>query len=519
MAIRENQTLSDWINHHATTNPDVAAIEDAEGTLSYKELNQTVARLCSGLARIGIDKGDVVGVQLPNLREYIVVLLAVTARGGVLQTLHMPYRSKELGALLADSGAKAVIVSHTDSNSRALDVLSVKPDLPALHSIIATGVAPDGCMTLGELMSDPADPADRANLTTDDHYLLLYTSGTTAMPKGVPHIYRSFLNNALLSTFEMQIRAGDRILSLAPLTHLYGLFTVHLSLASGATTILIPAFNPGSLLDDLKIARATHVFAAPAHFAPFVARDALDETHLQTTRLLCLSGAAAPKQLAEAVDAKLTNGVVIQLWGMSELQAGAFGRPDDPAEKRYMTAGTAVPNTQLRVIGDDGLLLPAGEEGALMVRGPSVFAGYLNRPDENNCSFDDDGWFATGDLAILDADGFMTVTGRTKEIINRGGVKYNPVEVEELLMTLPGIAQCAIVPVPDPELGERGCLCAQLSPDSTLTLDEALKPLLAAGMAKYKWPEQLEIFTELPMTPTRKVMRGKLAEQVVNRKG
>ena len=510
----KNQTLGMWLKAQTMQRPDTAALIDFEGVLSYAQLSDEVAALCTGLAGLDIGKGDVVAVQLPNVRSFAIAFLAVTARGGIFQTLHMPYRGSELQSLLSDSSAKAVIVTNAKRDSRTQDVLSVQDALPALDHVIVAGDPPDGCIALSDLMATLPAPSDVVDVSTDDEYLLLYTSGTTAAPKGVPHVYRSFLNNALLAAQEMQIGPDSRILSLAPMSHLYGLFTMHLSLASGAAMVLLSGFNPQSLLSDIGASKATHIYAAPAHFAPLVAQDALSSDHLSSAKLLCLSGAAVPRALAEAVDNKMKSGAVIQLWGMSELQAGTFGRPDDPPGKRFSTAGTAVPNTEIRVVDDDGVTLGADQEGALQVRGPSVFAGYLNRPDETARAFDSDGWFATGDLATIDADGYMAITGRTKEIINRGGVKFNPVEVEEILVAHPAIQQCAIIPVPDADLGERGCLCVQLVPDADLTLDDAL----AAGMAKYKWPEQLVVLDDLPTTPTRKVMRGKLFEIVTNLK-
>lgn len=518
METQPSQTLGDWLRLHVEIRPQAPALSDSEGVLSYAELAQAVAKLSTGLADLGISKGDVVGVQLPNLRSFVIAFLAITARGGIFQTLHMPYRSNELQGLLADSSAKAVITTNAEKDSRTQDVLSVRKNLPDLEHVIVAGPPVEECVSFSELAATDAAPGAAIETSTKDPYLLLYTSGTTGAPKGVPHIYQSFLDNARLAAEEMQITPDSRILSLAPMTHLYGLFTLHLALASGATVALIPAFNPKTLLDDLARTKASHIYAAPAHFAPFVAQDALTSAHLGHAKLLCLSGAAVPPSLAQAVDDKMPSGKVIQLWGMSELQAGTFGRPEQPAEKRFATAGTAVPNTELRVLGDDGLPLPAGQEGALEVRGPSVFAGYLNRHDDTSKAFDTDGWFSTGDLAVIDPDGFLNITGRTKEIINRGGVKYNPLEIEGYLSTLPAIQECAIVPIPDPDLGERGCLCVVLTPGSALSLEEAIEVLSQAGVAKFKWPERLCVFDSLPITPTRKVMRGKLANLVQTQK-
>ncbi|MEP4562016.1 MAG: fatty acid--CoA ligase family protein, partial [Nitratireductor sp.] len=208
----------------------------------------------------------------------------------------------------------------------------------------------------------------------------------------------------------------------------------------------------------------------------------------------------------------------IQLWGMSELQAGTFGRPQDPLETRTGTAGRVSPRTELRIVAETGETAPAGVEGELEVRGPSVFAGYLNNPAETERAFTPDGWFRTGDLARLDQAGYLTLTGRTKELINRGGVKYNPVEVELIAITHPAVLHCAVVAYPDAVLGERACLCVEARPGQAITLDDIRTLLEARGVAKYKWPERLEILPNLPMTPTRKVMRGALAAMLITPK-
>ncbi|MCX7561446.1 class I adenylate-forming enzyme family protein [Sulfitobacter sp. F26204] len=517
MQISDNQTLSQWLHHHASNTPDALALDGAGGPLSYKALSDEVGRLASGLARLGIGPGDTVGVQLPNTRDFVICFLAVTARGGIFQTLHMPYRSSELRTLLADSGAKAVIVTHGASDSRAEDVMQVAQDLPALAHVITLGRTLDGCAAYEDLATTSAQARDMHASTAADHYLLLYTSGTTAGPKGVPHVYANFLNNARSAAREMQIGADARVMSLAPMSHLYGLFTLHMALAAGATQVLVPAFHPDRVVSDIETNKPSHIYAAPAHFAGAVATDALDAGALDNVQLLCLSGSAVPPALAKAVDDKMPKGTVVQLWGMSELQAGCYGRPDDPVHTRTGSCGRAAPHTELRVLDDSATPLPPGQEGALQVRGPSLFGGYLNRPQETSASFVAGGWFATGDLAVIDADGFVRITGRTKELINRGGVKYNPIEVEDIAMGLAQVTNCAVVPVPDATLGERGCLCVCLGPNTKLTLAQVTEALNAAGIAKFKWPERLEILADLPMTPTRKVIRSALRAAIINR--
>ncbi|MEX0347641.1 MAG: class I adenylate-forming enzyme family protein [Rhizobiaceae bacterium] len=506
-----DSTLSQWLSFHAANRPDAVALVTHDGNVSYAELAADVSRLVSGFAKIGIGRGDAVAAQLPNNREYVVALLAAAGRGAIFQTLHMPYGEHELRYLLRDSDAKAVLSFGAEKSAA---MVSLAGELGNLSTVISVGADCDGAVSYKEVASTGTRSGDSVATAPDDPFLLLYTSGTTAEPKGVPHTYRGFLNNALLSASELNIGENSCVLSLAALTHLYGLFTLQLSLASGGASALLPAFNPQTLFDDLVSLRPDAVFAAPAHFAPFVSAGTLTAEHLAGIRLLCLSGATVPPPLANTLDQMMKNGEVIQLWGMSELQAGAYGRPGEPLEKRITTTGTASPRTQLRVVDGDEQMLGADEEGALEVKGPSVFGGYLNKPNETDAAFTQDGWFRTGDLAKIDADGFVTLTGRSKELINRGGVKYNPVEIEIEVMKLPQVVQCAIVPVVDDVLGERGCLCVQLLPDQKLALETVISALSEAGIAKYKWPERLEILEELPMTPTRKVMRGRLANMI-----
>lgn len=514
MPTTELATLPDWLEVHRRERPDAIAISGDGADVSYAELADEVDRLAGGLAAAGIARGDVVAAQLPNGKAFVTAFLAAARLGAVFQTLHMPYRSKELSFLLGHAGTKAVFaLAAAEGPSQANELLALKAELPALAHVIGVGTPTEGMLSHAALLrSEPLKAEIGAG--PDDTYLLLYTSGTTAEPKGVPHAPRAFLGNAFRSVAELGIGPRSRVLSIAALSHLYGLFTVHLALAAGATITLLPAFHPATFAQSLETLAPTHVFAAPAHFAPLVADGSLTPDHIRSVEVLCLSGTAVPPPLASAVDTLLDNGAVIQLWGMSELQAGAFGRPQDPLPTRTGTAGRVSPLTELRIMAETGAPAPAGEEGELEVRGPSVFEGYLNNPAETGRAFTSDGWFRTGDLARIDADGYLTLTGRTKELINRGGVKYNPVEVELIIMAHPAVLNCAVVAYPDDVLGERACLCVETRPGQPVTLDDIRALLDERGIAKYKWPERLEILQQLPMTPTRKVMRGALSAMI-----
>ncbi len=510
MKIDEDKTLAQWMQIHVAKHPQQIALAHGDMEMSYGELWDKVLRLANGLKMAGLNKGDVVGVQLPNTPEYVISFLAVTSLGAIVQTLHMPYQRAERQQLLSHSNAKMVIcMAQFGEQNPAQQTLEVADELPNLETVIGVGDEVSGALNFGEMLkSKPLEQLP--SLNADEPFLLLYTSGTTASPKGVPHSYRGFLGNAIRSVNELVITDEDRLMSAAPFTHLYGLYVLHLALAAGATNSLLPAFDPQGFLPALVHEKPTALFSAPAHFAPFVAAGKLMREHLASMRFLCLSGAPVPPDLAKAVDDLMDNGSVIQLWGMSELQAGTFGRPDDPLETRLTTAGRPTPDTQLRVVNETGDALNAGDEGELEIKGPSVFDGYLNNADETKAAFTNDGWFRTGDLAQIDAQGYMRVTGRVKEIINRGGVKYNPIDIELLLMKMEQIEMCAIIPYPDKVLGEKACLCVMLNEGAKLDLSNVTSMLEQHGIAKYKWPERIEILGVMPMTPTKKVMRGVL---------
>ena len=508
----EPTTLYDAVSRHARRRPDAVALRHAGGSVSYGQLQRLATRAAGGLARDGIGAGAVIAVQLPNALPFVVVLLAAGALGASIQMLHMPYRRAELATLLRHGNARAFVGLSRFKDETPLATVAAF-DL-GLRLVAGDEMAPadarddlpTGTLDWSSLLAGDetaiftaTDPASR--------YVLLHTSGTTAEPKGVPVSHRQFLGNAAAAIGPLQVRPEDLLLPAAPMTHLYGLFVLEMAFLAGAGVSLLPAFSPDALLATLCRDQVTAVFAGPAHFRPLLdmpERGTADA--LQALRLICLSGTAVAPSLAQALEARLPRGKVIQLWGMSELQAGAYGRPDDPAEMRHHTAGRPGPGTELRVLGDDGM--PAAGAGRLQMRGPSLFDGYLDNHAATAAAFQD-GWFDTGDLACLRADGALVLTGRVKEIINRGGVKFNPADVEALIDRLPGVLRSAVVPMPDAALGEKACVFVEAR--APITLAQVTAALDEAGIARYKWPERLEMVEQMPMTPTQKVMRGRLA--------
>ena len=511
---QEHKTLQTLLDRHVDVNSQRSAIQSVTDELSYRDLQQQVARLAAGLQSLGIKKGDVVAVQLPNIPQFIISYLAITSLGGIMQTLHMPYREAELRYLLEDSGARAVIgLSRFKTYSPAGILLGIAADTRDPFSVIALGEKVSNTVCFSTLLeqtctneSEPVHP--------DDPFILLYTSGTTSLPKGIVHRYNTFLTNAGACVKEYGFSNEDKILSLAPLSHLYGLFACNMTLVLGAGSILLPAFDPAEFIALVKTHKPTAIFAGPAHFNACFQANLVRSEDFESVKFVCLSGSHVPSKLARQVDDILINGKVGQLWGMSELQAGAITRPGDPEQTRIFTTGAATPGTELRIVSDTGTVLAADEEGELQVRGASVFDHYLNKTEESKRAFSEDGWFKTGDTAILNEQGNLTITGRTKHIINRGGVKYNPIEIEQHIHNLPQVQQCAIIAIADDTLGEKACVFVVPSDGQVITLEIITQSLNAGGIAKYKWPEQLIILDSMPLTPTNKVKLEELKKYV-----
>ena len=507
-----SDTLSGWLRRNARADPDGAALVDERGTVSNAALEGRVESLVRGLHHAGIRPGDVVAVQLPNVREHIEILLAVSALGAVTTTLYMSFRGAELAAQLRHSRARMLVTPDRIGDfSPAGWLAGHRDELPLLETAVVVGAETPGALSWERLAAGgPPLPRDWREPTAADPFLLLYTSGTTSSPKGVPLSYHQMLSNARLGLAQHDLRTGDVVLSAAPFGHLYALYSVELALGAGAANALLPAFSPPALADALERLRPTHLFLAPAHLAACVGTGLLERMELSSVRLVVLAGAAVPPDLVRALAPRLPNGEVCQLWGMTELQAGLYTRIGDGVVLAARSAGRASPGTEVRIADEHGREVPRGEEGEIQARGPSVFAGYFENPEATAAAFTADGWFRSGDTAQMDEAGNVSLTGRLKDVINRGGVKYNPQEVELLVESLPAVVQCAIAPVPDERLGERACCYVVPRPGESVTLEAICDFLLGHEIAKFKLPERLAVVEEMPLTPTRKVIKGRL---------
>ncbi len=509
-----DDTVTKWLARNVAARPEAPALVHAGTTLTWQALGDKVARLAGGLHAAGIVKGDVVAMQLPNIPEFVIAYFALCRLGAVLSTLHMPYRAAEMETLLGHSRATAAIVlAETRDFAPAAAVLALRARLPQLKAVIAHGAKVPGAFSLCDMIeqSPPLDDEAVDPPVAADPFLLLYTSGTTSAPKGVPHNYHTILSNARMGAPEHKLGAGDRILSAAPFTHLFALYSIHVALAVGAAMVLLPMFTPQDLATAVARDRPTALWTAPAHFAALRAQDLIARHDFSSLKMMIMSGSACPPELVRWTAAQLPGCAVTQLWGMTETQGALYTRPGDPLDVAATSAGRPSPGTEIRIVDAEGRPCPPGEEGELQVRGALLFAGFFDNAAANEAGFTADGWYRTGDLATADAALNVAVTGRSKDIVNRGGVKFNPRDVEDLLDAHPQILQSAVVPMPDPVLGEKACAFITPRPGAAApSLEELCAYLAAKGIAKIKLPERLVVIAEMPMTPTRKIIKGRL---------
>lgn len=505
-------TVTTWLDGWAKETPDAIALKIGNRAISFAETRATSRRLANALLELGIRKGDVVAIQLPNTPDFAFFYFAATMIGAVVSTMHMPYRAGEMEPLLVHANARAVVCGGTTDAYDAPDtMLRLSERVDTLdHVIVAADSAPEGAVTLASLIESGADrPVDDPPVASDPA-ILCFTSGTSSAPKAVVHNYHTLLSNNRIAAPIYNLTSDDVVLGGPPFTHAFGICVLNFTLMAGATNLLMPAFSPPVLMETIESGRPTVLFVAPAHVAASMKAGLLEKHDLSSVRIATISGSACPPDVAYALENAMPNGAVGQMWGMSECFMGLHTPFDAAPANRCESLGGPTPSFAIRIMGADGTPAGDGEEGELQIRGCSVIPGYFNNDAANREAFTDDGWFRSGDLAIRYAPDNIHITGRVKDIINRGGIKINPTEIEALIDRHPSVQMSAIAPIPDEVLGEKACLYAQLAPDAALSLDDVRDWLETNGVAKMKWPEAIEIVDQMPMTPTRKVIKGEL---------
>jgi cyclohexanecarboxylate-CoA ligase len=489
--------------------PLVFASGDGERATTLGALVSDAEQVAGALQARGIGPGDVVAVQLPGSYEGAVIQAAVGLCGAVLLPVVMIYSAREMDFVLRRSGATAVFLPREHRGRPHADVvLRGLSGLPALKFTVVVGddVPGHGAAGYAELLRQRAGTHRRPSPDPGDRAVLMYTSGTTAEPKGVQHSHRTLLAEATSRVYTLN-GPGARHLGLFPPGHMAGLLSLLRILLLGTPTVIMQAWDAALAASLIDRHAVTSCGGAPVQLSGLLDQQAKGTATLGTLRE-CLTGAApVPPSLIRRADA--TGITAFRSYGSSEHPTVSTGTIADCLARRAGTDGRLLAGNQVRLVDPDGRDVPDGRDGEIVTRGPELFAGYTD-PALNAAAFLPGGWFRTGDVGRIDADGYLTVTDRLKDIIIRGGENISAKEVEDLLVTHPAVADVAVIPVPDPVLGERVCAVVVARPGCTFDVEQAREHFAAAGAARQKTPESVVMVDELPRTPSGKVRKDVL---------
>ena len=494
--------------------PLVFVSADGEYATTLGGLVGEAEKVAGAMQARGIGAGDVVAVQLPGSYAGAVVQVAVGLCGAVLLPVVMIYGPREMDFVLRSSGASAVVLARSYRGRAQADaVLSGLSPLPGLKLAVVVGDDAPGHGAVGygavgyaELLRQPGGTYRRPRLDPDDRAVLMYTSGTTADPKGVQHSHRTLLAEATSRVYTLN-GPGARHLGLFPPGHMAGLLSLLRILLLGTPTVIMEAWDAALAATLIDRHAVTSCGGAPVQLSGLLDQQALGSATLATLRE-CLTGAApVPPSLIERAEA--AGVTAFRSYGSSEHPTVSAGSITDSLDRRARTDGRLLEGNQVRLVDADGRDVPPGRDGEILTRGPELFLGYTD-PALNAAAFLPGGWFRTGDVGRVDADGYLTVTDRLKDIIIRGGENISAKEVEDLLVTHPAVADVAVIPVADPALGERVCAVVVARPGCTFDVELAREHFVAAGAARQKTPEVVVLVDELPRTPSGKVRKDVL---------
>jgi acyl-CoA synthetase (AMP-forming)/AMP-acid ligase II len=516
-------TLHQGLDQTVAAQPDKVALITAERKYTLAQYKAESDALAAGLLGVGIGPGDIVAVQLPNWVEFCFLQIALSRIGAVVQPIHMVFRERETANLVSFCESDAIIVPDTYKDFGFADMVrSLRPQLPTLRNVViargeASGKA--GESSLSDLIEDGRRNLHRLTgvaATGDDIFYLNFTSGTEGNPKGFLHIH-----NAVISMTQrlIPLMPPDTVmLACSPMTHTFGHFEMYYTDLAGFPMVVVDRYSPTEILAQIERERVTKLSGTPAHLFGLLHHRDFAKYNTSSVRSVAVGGARSSPDLI--ADLQRVWGVKsANTYGMGETIIHTRTVPDDPEERIRNTVGRPIVGVGLKIVDqqDRSVVQPAGTIGEICFRGPTLFVGYHNQPEKTAETRDQEGWFYTGDLGFVDEDGYLHFVGRAKEVINRGGTKIHPKEIEELLCQHPAILQAAVVGMPDERLGERVCAYVVPQEGRTVSLDEINEFFSQRKAMKYLHPEVLVCIEEMPMTPTGKIQKVTLQKDAATR--
>ena len=492
---------------------------------SYRELGERVEELARGLLGLGLEVGDRVGLWSPNHAEWTLLQYATAEIGVILVTINPAYRSHELAYVLDQSGCRVLVAAPTFKTSDYVAMVAeVRAERAALEqSIFLWSPEWDAVATNSTGVTAEALDRRRAELSPDDPINIQYTSGTTGFPKGATLTHRNILNNGYFVAERQGITAEDRLCIPVPFYHCFGMVMGNLGCTTHGATMVIPAeaFEPGATLAAVEAERCTALYGVPTMFVAELSHPDFDSFDLSSLRTGVMAGSPCPVEVMKSCIDRMHLSEVTICYGMTETSpVSTQTLPDDSLHHRTATVGRTHPHVEVRVAAPDdpSATVERGATGELCTRGYSVMVGYWNDPERTAEAIDTDGWMHTGDLAVMDDDGYVNIVGRSKDMVIRGGENIYPREVEEFLFTHPAVLDAQVVGVPDARYGEQLLAAIRLQPDAEVTEDD-IRSFCDGRIAHYKVPRYVQFVDEFPMTVTGKVQKYKLREQAIDSLG
>jgi fatty-acyl-CoA synthase len=504
---------------------------------SYRELDAAVERVARGLIACGLKPGERVGIWAPNCVEWLLTMFAAARAGLILVNINPAYRTSELEFALRLVGCRALVFAGAFKGSDYHAMLrELIPELgqaahgrlvterfPELRLLVRIGAAEaPGCLSFADLeaaghaVEAGATAAIARTLDPDQPYNIQFTSGTTGSPKGATLTHFNIVNNGLFVGEAMRLTDADRVCIPVPLYHCFGMVLGVLAAMTHGAASVFPgeAFEPLAVLDAVQRERCTALHGVPTMFIAELEHPRFKQFDLSSLRTGIMAGSPCPTAVMRRVVDEMHMPQVTICYGMTETSPVSFQSScDDPLERRVSTVGRIHPYVQVRIVDADGRTTPRGAPGELLTRGYSVMRGYWADPERTRDAIDAGGWMHTGDLAVIDEQGYCNIVGRVKDMIIRGGENISPREIEEFLFRHPAVLDVAVVGVPDHKYGEAVCACIRLREGATATEDE-IRDFCRGQIAHYKVPRYVRFVDSFPMTVTGKVQKYLIREHV-----
>jgi acyl-CoA synthetase (AMP-forming)/AMP-acid ligase II len=513
-------TLAGQVVKYADADPGEVAVVDGAGSHTRAALRDDAATAATWMADCGVGPGRVVSIQLPNRYELVVAAVAAQSLGAVVNPLLPNYRVRELENVFATARPDVIF---TPGTYRGCDHQDLVAEVAARTGIrprqVVIGDQPKpGNFAMPELTagSVPATPLLPGAATAVSE--VIFTSGTEARPKAIMHTEQTANFSVRVARADLGVEPTDVVWMPSPLGHSTGFnYGMRFALYHGLRLVLQDQWDADAAVDLIAREGCSYTLAATTFLRDLAAAAARRKADLATMRIFGCGGAPVPPALVGEAE-KVGIGV-LRLYGSTEVLVGTWNRPDSSEDHRRHTDGRPMSHVEIKVCDEDRRPVSPGQPGELYVRGPNTCVGFFEDPDRTAATFLDGGWVRSGDLVTVDRDGYLTVVGRRKEILIRGGLNIAPREIEELLVGFDEVEQAAVIGLPDDRLGERMCACVVLSPGCQLDLETAVERLRRAGLATFKLPERLVIRESLPMTASGKVQKHVLVSDLTGSGG